>query len=958
MQNKFKPSIYLEPTSGGSQSAHALTANVKSRQGFNLHVAAVSQKKPGQYTKIDTPRKTLLSFVTSLQSGSDNSLDKLIQRAVGLATISTGGYVKRRGGAPCSLAAAILLENQLYTIQIGAGEILYQYGDKFDLLTSQRSTTATWLGESRNFSLETINFQKTELFSASTVLVCQAGFLQTAKNDYKAFKQAVSAYSQRSDDLAQDLAQWATSNGVESGLTMAAYVAGVQRHQPSQNSIPFSESGDVADRPAHPEAAEKADDQNEESASAEPHEPSVGPRVTFEEASIGAEPLLSKDSDLPNGKLGGGYDGAELNVGDEVVSTIIFDTLIKRRQPSNTADTAPVIPTIQPKEEDGTNNNGVIVNDTVRTTALDISPIAPIRTNGIVEHHSVPVEMTALLSESTEVEATPPVPDLHRSKPSIDRFYRLLAFASVAIFLAMIGTGIVVILQRAIFNNGAAEGGTNNLVEVVDASLEVEPVIAEPSADVKAVGLLSQGASTDAMTIFSDQRLDARGLIHFAINNSGDNNTTDRDRNVFIWAGSTINFENTTPGTQFGVEEKSNIFIDSTKGTVRPELTELFGVAESSAGCMSIDYRSAEDPLVISCYAGTCRWLGPLNRNYEIPAGQRLELDSNLRAEDPASFEPVYFTETSVFARTLGGVPAGKEIANQCLEPFLAEGKQLTGEQTSAVADSMALNIAQEMGWWRAGNSPRLNELQKGDTVNVRGLTRFTLAVNVAADDGTEEINEHELYAWPGSGLHFNPELDENQFDVGEGSSLFLNSTDSVIRPFFPDLFGTAESADGCMAITFQSAEKPLVLSCYSGSCAWKGALNRNYTIPIGQRLELASNPRVEELAKLQPIYRTETAVVARTLGSIPAGLEISNRCVEPYLINPESVIIVPLATLAPEPSPTPLATETAEPTAEAEPTLPPLETPNSGESDAADETLEGTPEADVDPTSDTLAGS
>ncbi|MFK7800424.1 MAG: hypothetical protein AB8G95_02220 [Anaerolineae bacterium] len=923
MQNKLKSSIYIESTGSSEQSAYALSANITTRQGFDLHIAAVSQKKLGQFAEIDTPRKTLLSFVTSLQNGGDRSIEKLIHRAVGLVTISTGGYIKRRGGAPCGLAAAILHEDQLYTIKIGAGEVLQCHNEQFSLLTGRKASDLNqapsgWLGESSQFSLDGINFQKNELAPNSKILVCQPTFLQAVKSNKVAFRDTLTALAKDSEDFANDLARWAIQNGVETGLTMAAH------HLRSDGRVKFEE----------PEAPPV----NSQSPTSPPSIERLIDPVAFSFVGIGSN----------NGR---GSDGAELNLGDKLVSKVLFDAQLKNGSDKEKQDDSiekGSLPFVEiAKEFVEEIVESAAVNDTIRTTAIDISPPAPIRTEGVVKD--------SFLSQSETARAIPIITgvqagtvDQSRPQPEAGRYYRLMTITSVGLFLTMVVLGIAVVLQRGVFIPVQARS-----VEASNQSVAAAPesnVQTDLAASPQQMGVWSQGSESDLLPIFNNEALEARGLIHFLIGNQADGGA----KSVYMWPDSKINFDHTSTGTLFALEEDSTLFIDSTQGTIRPELTGLFGVAESSAGCMSVNYRSTSEPLVISCYAGSCRWLGPLNRTFDIPAGERMELDSNLRVASPATFEPIYFTETAVFARTLGGVPTGQAIANQCLEPYLAEGQQLTADQTSTVAGAMSLNVAKEIGYWRIGNSPNSNELGRGETVSIRGLTHFTLQASV-----DNQTTEHSVYAWPGSELHFDPELDENQFDVAGGSALFLDSTDSVIRPFFPDLFGTAESSDGCMAITFPSATKPLALSCYSGTCSWNGALNRNYNIPIGQRLELASNPRVENPAVLEPIRRTETAVVARTLGSIPAGLEISNRCVEPYLINPERVIVVPLATSTPEP--------TAEPTVQ-QPTPPTFETPVeifeetpdgiTDESDAVEGELIGTPEPEAEATPNNLFGS
>ena len=58
---------------------------------------------------------------------------------------------------------------------------------------------------------------------------------------------------------------------------------------------------------------------------------------------------------------------------------------------------------------------------------------------------------------------------------------------------------------------------------------------------------------------------------------------------------------------------------------------------------------------------------------YRIPVGQRLSIPANPRSESEVEFAPILRTEASVFARTLGSIPDGREIADGCVEQFIPE---------------------------------------------------------------------------------------------------------------------------------------------------------------------------------------------------------------------------------------------------------------------------------------------
>ncbi|MEM8859840.1 MAG: hypothetical protein AAGD96_16045 [Chloroflexota bacterium] len=851
MQTKLSSSIYVESPASKEQNAYAISASILTRQGSELHIAALSQKKPGDYTPIDTPRKTLLSFVNNLQSGSDSRIDQLIQRAVGLVHISTGGYIKRHGGAPCGLVAAILNGEQLFTLQVGSGAILLHYGNKLSLLTNPKLIKAppdsVWLGEPVEFPINNTNFRQGRLEVGSSVMICQPQFLRGIQHKRTAFQDAVTAFMETSDNMAEDIAHWSKSNQINSDLTMAVHSFVEDSGRVEFISSMSSES-----------TLNLLDD----------FEPSDEPPLD----SLGNQELNSH-----------GENGS--------VPT----------DPKSTGVLEQVIEAVQEKAElNGKGGSENTDSDTIRTAALPLEAIAPIVPNGngatktieIEKEDELEADLTSI-SEEAELSVQPVIEAETELDESVDRnskFYRILMTSVVGLFFALIAMGGAIVLQQTVFSPSQQGNETSNPqpVAVVEAS-DSNGALGSSENLENTVGSWSQGASAERDLLGIDEELGARGLIHVTINpNGGTDPNQTKGQDVYAWAGSEISFENVSANASFEVAEGSTLFLDSTKSTIRPSLTKLFGVVESSSGCMTVKYGAIDEPLKLTCYSGTCRWLGPLSRTYDIPPGQRLTLASNTQAADPATFDPVNFDETMVFARTLAGTANGKDITSQCLEPYLAEEKQLTSEETAAVVASMSGNFSQEIGYWSLGNTGFRILVDRGDTVNARGMIRLALDVEQADNSNNQE---HNIYAWAGSELHFDPKLNQDQVEIREGSTVFLDSTDSTIRPFLAGLFGTAESTDGCMSITYDTKDQPLVLSCFSGTCKWDGALNRSYSIPAGQRLAIEPNPRAEEPAIFEPIYRTETLVFARTLGSTDEGKAVSSICVDPYL--PENALTI-----------------------------------------------------------------
>ncbi len=1037
MQKKLISSIFIDPSKGQEQTAHALTANITTRQGYDLNIVAIAQKKSGSYSPIDTPRKTLLSFITSLQNGTGTSVEQIIFKGVNAVTVSTSAYTKRRGAAPCGLTAGVMYNDQLFSFQIGAGEIIYHHEKGMHLLTrsaANKGTRPVWLGEVRELSVQDINLQKVKLQPDSTIVVCRAHFIRSIVSKGNLFKQAVTQLAADPKNLATDIAYWAAQNGIEEKLTMAVqYWApadpaaemlvdpNVTRtiEIPPHLLVQAPPPGTKAPEPVEQQAEEPAvaDEVVESSAEAEMQEQSPAvenlastvdkapaePAILIEELEETVEP--QPEPILDQEPVVNQTEDIQLDDADEITeepapvvayaeTTVEFE---ETDQPDPIAQANQVVndyvqeiaePDSVLGEADGARNdefikptyqevreqldavtsadpveappevdlnpyeqeveppelsqneppriilpaktlevdlvdapNGALSDadfgdlddldeyDTQRMEPVVNEPQAPERMNGF--HKPAPAPATNGYAAGAEHSATIVQ---ERPNPATDikdrsRAIRFSLIGVAALFVVLVGAGTFLAMQRIIFSPqpdnqpAAVSAETLNTSEGNDASA-LAPVVEEEVGPE--VGVFSQGSSDIEYSIYQGSGLDARGLIHFSLGDSANQDGTGNKKNIFAWAGSNFDFENQSPGASFGVGENSTLFLDSREGTLRPEISRLFGTAESSAGCMSINHRSVEDPLVMSCYSGTCRWRGPLNRNFDIPPGQRLSILANSRTEDGVIFEPIYRTEATVFAKTLAVSEDGSELANQCIEPYIAENRQLTVEETTEIAAGISNLSNTEIGYAVQGisNSRRLIDI--GDTVSIRGLSKLT----VGTLDNSDERDPYAVYAWPGSAIHFNPNLDNDQFEMYENSVIFLNSESTTIRPYIPDIFGTVESRDGCMAVNYQTADQPVVMSCFSGRCQWNGALGREYRIPVGQRLSIPSNPRSESEVVFEPIYTTEASVFARTLGSIPEGRDLSNSCVEQFIEIRDVQVIAPNEEEEPTPTPEPVEAE------------------------------------------------
>lgn len=1111
MQKKLISSIHIDPTQGQEQTTHALTANITTRQGFDLHIAAISQKKQGSYASIDTPRKTLLSFVTSLQNGSERSIEQIIHRAINLVTISTGGYTKRRGGAPCGLTAGILFQDQLYTIKIGSGEILCLHQNGLRLLTqANRPMGQIWLGEAKDLTLQQVNMQKIQLGADSTVIVCQPNLVNGIVDKGEIFKQTVTEMAKGPNDLAKNIAHWAKLDGISQGLTMAVQhcpplaerksvieeaidLAAANKVDPVTAPSPSVEptpNASIVPEPV-PVAPEETlvieptlEDEARESPVVEPVEeepaadkvfetmvgepalvlqetaetetvdelipeddgpdtPTVGTDPDLEElvlkntesslssmvqlaseddAEPGFDPIPSLDelplmpesliiqskpkqtppkenhvvaelveeepffeepdadqiihptqAEKPNEPIGKPAVQAKQEPVQKKPETQIERLLNERRQaPAPPPQPQPVLeeaksevmgleaapavdlmPNALVEEQQITieERPSEIENDitpeksqeshlkarpisTKTEPDIDIEPSVVLPSNVIEVDLMDPVHLSNQKVEYPQIEEeddldtqrmepvsasvtapvfveTPPTPpaasETHTAnyldeelitpqQNTVDvteladrsRLVRLSMMGAAGLFMSVIAIGIFLTLQRIIFADGSIlDESTQPALVSAETLPEAERgsdealVPAENSGPT--VGYWTQGTSKIEYKIYQGNGLGARGLISFAVGGvqNQDGSVAERAKNIYAWPGSSFDFENHDRGATFGVNESSTLFLDSTQGTVRPELDRLFGIAESSAGCMSINYRSVDQPVVMACYSGTCRWKGPLNRNFDIPAGQRLAILANSRSDDGVVFEPIYRTEATVFAKTLSIIPQADEIATQCVQPYIEEGRQLTVEETTAIAAGISAGFSKQIGYAIQGNTNSRRIIDSGDSLNVRGLTR----VLVGDAENTTNPVDFEFYAWPDAAIHFNPNLPSDQFEVGDHTAIFLNSSGTTVRPYVADIFGTAVTENGCMSMYYETADQPLVISCYSGTCQWNGALDRKYDIPAGQRLEILGNPRSDADVKFSPVLETETSVVARTVGSIPAGRVLADICVEPYLI-------------------------------------------------------------------------
>ncbi len=228
MHNKLVTASYIHKDADLKATAHAVSASLNTGHGLDFHVAAISQKQ-AFFSDGDTPRVALISFLTGLQSRKDSEIEKIIVGGVLQAAGSVHEFIRQKGGSPCSLTAAIVHDNQLYTVQIGSGKVLIRENQQLvnpnaDL--EKKYVSSTWLGESSEFSAENINLNKVDQLDAQSdlsVLVCQPSFANKMLDQSAEFNEMFENISAKHQvrTIPRKLAEWAKEKYYSEQLTLA-----------------------------------------------------------------------------------------------------------------------------------------------------------------------------------------------------------------------------------------------------------------------------------------------------------------------------------------------------------------------------------------------------------------------------------------------------------------------------------------------------------------------------------------------------------------------------------------------------------------------------------------------------------------------------------------------------------------------------------------------------------------
>ncbi|MEM8862533.1 MAG: hypothetical protein AAGD96_29850, partial [Chloroflexota bacterium] len=203
-----------------------MSATLTTSKGDELLVAAISEKREGEYASGDTPRMALFSFLTGLQTGKDDSMHHVILGGVVQAAQAVFDYKKKRNGAPCSLTAAIVNEEQLYTLHIGRGSVLLYKNRLITPVIQKEESTGEgfWLGDGKvtdTFSLAQILISDFE--ERSSIIVCQDHFANLIQAEQTEFNQVfdLAAAKHQTQSIPSELANWGKSKDINLGLTNA-----------------------------------------------------------------------------------------------------------------------------------------------------------------------------------------------------------------------------------------------------------------------------------------------------------------------------------------------------------------------------------------------------------------------------------------------------------------------------------------------------------------------------------------------------------------------------------------------------------------------------------------------------------------------------------------------------------------------------------------------------------------
>ncbi|MEM9777430.1 MAG: hypothetical protein AAF902_22825 [Chloroflexota bacterium] len=226
MTNQLSTATYIQTGRKNKQRTHAVSANLTTSTGLEFYIAAVSEKKAGDFASGDTPRMALFSFLTGLQTGQEDTIQQIILGGVVQAAQAVHDFREKRDGAPCSLAAAIVNDGQLYTLKIGPGSILTYKGltTRQIIKTTSVEATGFWLGDgvvTDTFSLAQI--VQNQLDKKMSVLVCQqelGDLIQTHDTEFVRFFEQISAKHQ-SHSIPVELSNWAKSYDSDMSSTHA-----------------------------------------------------------------------------------------------------------------------------------------------------------------------------------------------------------------------------------------------------------------------------------------------------------------------------------------------------------------------------------------------------------------------------------------------------------------------------------------------------------------------------------------------------------------------------------------------------------------------------------------------------------------------------------------------------------------------------------------------------------------
>ncbi|MFK7803972.1 MAG: hypothetical protein AB8G95_20225 [Anaerolineae bacterium] len=699
MPNQLVPASYTQTNSSTNLSARAISASITTSNGNNLYIAAISQKKQGHYANGDTPRMALFSFLTGLQSGHESSISKLIAMASSQAADAVQSFVKSRQGAPCSLTVAIVLEKQLFSLQIGAGRIISIEDGK--LSKSPKALPEIWLGESAPVgSLEQIATKKLNEPNVS-LIVCQDSFANLFFSDPQG---SVHTYTMLAKDksaeaLPSALATWGSEQGIDQELTLATL------HVEKKKLVDFftldeaflgdTKAFETAKRPSSSHPVINLLDQESENTDQTP---------------VGEE----EQPHTPSIHLGAPRD-------KEVVPTM-----------------PPVIFPL-PNAEETTKESQVIANDyvlfssatTIPSQAIDATTAAPIMPKGLTQP-TVKVKPTRAAAASPQKLSNALKAKTDRQKyqqlksfawPLIAALFTILLLLISIRFFATRWTTTDDPLESSALPADATLAQTTNLPPLTPSAQEQGSNCTSPNNDENClsrivssdptktatatasptqtptqlptatntssptplltetaeptlsppVGQLIQTTGEIAQMIEIGDIIIADRLVRVAFFDAAAvNEVTDSIDEVYAFPGSVLSFSSNNQEQQIEAEQGTTLFLNSQVERIQTFLPAGNWTLENQNGCMAIDYSRADRPIIASCYAGTCSWADGSGVKNSLAEGERigLILDSQ---DSEAELIPtsINSNESLAFYRQLSADPSGAAVANKCIGRFL-----------------------------------------------------------------------------------------------------------------------------------------------------------------------------------------------------------------------------------------------------------------------------------------------